>query len=102
MKILNTLCYALLRGVKTHLQVATICTIAMILGGCAAGKLFMAGYQPPQTIADLLNEQHNLAGTIVPNGISGLATREQNRSRDPIGRSSYKDAGSHELALIYI
>lgn len=41
------------------------CTISA-LGGCAAGRMFMAGYQPPQTIADLLNEQYGLAGELPP------------------------------------
>ncbi|WP_395342399.1 FlgO family outer membrane protein [Ningiella sp. W23] len=34
----------------------------MLLGGCAAGKMFMAGYTPPQTIADLINEQQAQVG----------------------------------------
>lgn len=41
------------------------CTIS-VLAGCTAGKLFMAGYQPPQTIADLLREQYGLAGELPP------------------------------------
>lgn len=47
---------------KAVLVSCTICA----LSGCAAGKLFMAGYQPPQTIADLLNEQYALAGELPP------------------------------------
>ncbi|MGB3727084.1 MAG: FlgO family outer membrane protein [Glaciecola sp.] len=37
-----------------------------LLSGCAAGKMFMAGYTPPQTIADLINEQYALAGELPP------------------------------------
>jgi TolB-like protein len=79
-----------LRGVTSYLKLITICIIIIMLGGCAAGKMFMAGYQPPQTIADLLNEQYALAGQIPPNGITGQAARDQKRSDDPIDRSSYK------------
>ncbi|MBT1450971.1 hypothetical protein KJ365_08765 [Glaciecola sp. XM2] len=42
---------------------AYACTILM---GCAAGKMLMAGYTPPQTIADLLNEQYAAAGELPP------------------------------------
>lgn len=37
-----------------------------MLGACSASKMFMAGYTPPQTIADLLNEQYALAGELPP------------------------------------
>ncbi len=84
----------ILRGAKTYLQLVSICIIAIVLGGCAAGKMFMAGYQPPQTIADLLNQQYALAGEIPPNGITGQAASEQNRSNDPIGESSYNRASA--------
>lgn len=58
-------------------------TVALILGGCAAGKMFMAGYQPPQTIADLLNEQYALAGEMPPESIG------ENRKNTPITSASY-------------
>ena len=72
------------------LKLVTVCAVALSIGGCAAGKLFMAGYQPPQTIADLLNEQYALAGEIPPNGITGTAAQAQARSNKPIGSDSYK------------
>ncbi|MFC3120520.1 FlgO family outer membrane protein [Agaribacter flavus] len=40
--------------------------LAFVLSGCAMGRMFMAGYTPPQTIADLLNEQYALAGELPP------------------------------------
>jgi TolB-like protein len=71
--------------VKTiSIKIVLVCTIASILGGCAAGKLFMAGYQPPQTIADLLNEQYALAGELPPE------INNANRSNTPITKASYK------------
>lgn len=66
------------------MKLVLVCTIASILGGCAAGKLFMAGYQPPQTIADLLNEQYALAGELPPE------INSANRSNAPISNASYK------------
>ena len=71
---------------NNSIKLILVCTIATILAGCAAGKLFMAGYQPPQTIADLLNEQYSLAGELPP---------ESNRaklSNAPITNASYKGA----------
>ena len=47
-------------------RLTILVSVVTILGGCAAGKMFMAGYTPPQTIADLINEQYNLAGEIPP------------------------------------
>jgi len=41
-------------------KVLLIAAVTSQLGGCAAGKLLMAGYTPPQTIADLLREQGKL------------------------------------------
>jgi TolB-like protein len=49
----------------------------------------MAGYQPPQTIADLLNEQYALAGELIPNGIRGEADNMPIRSNKEISISSY-------------
>ena len=68
------------------------CTFVGVLGGCAAGKMFMAGYQPPQTIADLLNEQYAIAGEMPPGGISGSLdpnARVEKRSNKPIDLNSY-------------
>jgi len=45
------------------LLIVYACTTLM---GCAAGKMLMAGYTPPQTIADLLNEQYAAAGELPP------------------------------------
>ena len=51
------------------IKIFCVCLFVAILTGCAAGKLFMAGYQPPQTIADLLREQNELSGKLgMPNG----------------------------------
>lgn len=80
----------LLPCTKAYLKVSAICAIVIVLSGCAAGRMFMAGYQPPQTIADLLNEQYALAGEIPPNGITGRAPDEQKRDNKPISSSSYK------------
>jgi TolB-like protein len=83
---------------KSTFKLLALCALMLSLGGCAAGKLFMAGYQPPQTIADLLNEQYALAGEIPPNGITGRAAQTQARSNKPIGSDSYKGqlAGSDD------
>ncbi|MDT0593956.1 FlgO family outer membrane protein [Glaciecola petra] len=56
-----------------------------IITGCAAGKAFMAGYEPPQTIADLLREQYGLAGEIPPE------LDPDNKSNDAIGLNNYAD-----------
>ena len=74
------------------LKLIAICAVVTILGGCAAGKMFMAGYQPPQTIADLLNEQYALAGQVPPGGITGRRSREggmERRSNKAIDLESY-------------
>lgn len=42
-------------GINTKLIIATASVI--LLNGCAVSKMLMAGYTPPQTIADLLREQ---------------------------------------------
>lgn len=88
--------YALWRnGRKMNVRFFSLCVAVFVLSGCAAGKMFMAGYQPPQTIADLLNEQYALAGEIPPGGlanggISGQAHDKQKRSNAAIDLSSYK------------
>jgi TolB-like protein len=76
---------------KKNLQLASVCTLVVFVGGCAAGKMFMAGYQPPQTIADLLREQNALANGTPLNGITGQAHEIQKRSAKTIGSSSYQD-----------
>lgn len=85
-------------------QLAMRCAIVLFmlvtLGGCAAGKLFMAGYQPPQTIADLLNEQYALAGEIPPNGIRGAidANVDMNsRANNAISAQSYKGESQQQV-----
>lgn len=57
-----------------------------IITGCAAGKAFMAGYQPPQTIADLLNEQYGLANQLPPE------LELSSKSDAPIGLDNYPEA----------
>ncbi|MFC4699748.1 FlgO family outer membrane protein [Glaciecola siphonariae] len=47
-------------------KTAFACVTVVLLTGCAAGKLLMSGYTPPQTIADLMREQQNAAGGIPP------------------------------------
>lgn len=79
MRLLNHYAFTTIR-----LKLMLVCTMAIVLGGCAAGKLFMAGYQPPQTIADLLNEQYALAGELPPE------INSANRSNTPITNASYK------------
>jgi TolB-like protein len=44
------------------MKYALLAYLGLLLSGCAAGNMLMAGYTPPQTIADLLNEQRNKAG----------------------------------------
>jgi TolB-like protein len=65
--------------------------ILVSLGGCAAGKMFMAGYKPPQTIADLLREQGKLPEV---NGLrgNGVVGEEgvSNRSKNAISLEGYK------------
>jgi TolB-like protein len=79
-----------INGFKTPAQLAVLCSLVFVLGGCAAGRMFMAGYQPPQTIADLLNEQYSLAGQTPPEGISGQASEENRYRNKQIDLSSYK------------
>lgn len=62
-----------------------------LLMGCAAGKMLMAGYTPPQTIADLLNEQYSLAGELPPE----LARNGQ--QNNGIDSEDYRDEGSQQL-----
>lgn len=51
---------------KNVRRLTMIAMISSVIGGCAAGKWFMAGYTPPQTIADLINQQYGMAGEIPP------------------------------------
>lgn len=82
---------------KSKYLVLFVATV--ILSGCAAGRMFMAGYQPPQTIADLLREQNEIAanvtsqnGKIVPD-VQSNSPREldfKKRSDEEISLSGYK------------
>lgn len=79
------------------------CTIAALgsaLGGCAAGKLFMAGYQPPQTIADLLNEQYGLAGELPPE-LDPELRKKQTVSLDSYKGNVTRNSGEHRPRLEY-
>ena len=78
-----------LQKLKTTMHFLALLLLVLLVGGCAAGKMFMAGYQPPQTIADLLKEQYGLAGEVPPNGITGQATDEPRRSNKAISLDSY-------------
>ncbi|WP_371195847.1 FlgO family outer membrane protein [Glaciecola sp. SC05] len=66
-------------------RVLLVAFAAIALTGCAAGKMLMAGYTPPQTIADLLNEQNRAAGVLPPE----LAMNGQQDNK--IGIDDYKD-----------
>jgi TolB-like protein len=46
------------------IKVAAFCCAVISLTGCAAGKMIMSGYTPPQTIADLLAEQQRASGGV--------------------------------------
>ncbi len=59
------------------------------LSSCAAGKWFMSGYTPPETIADLINEQELLAGGV------DLG----NRSNKGIELNSYRGKSTGRLGL---
>jgi TolB-like protein len=69
-------------------QFLIVASCSAIIMGCAAGKAFMAGYEPPQTIADLLREQYGLAGELPPE------LELENKSNKPIGIENY--AGKKE------
>lgn len=55
-----------MRNYKTVYKAVCLAASLSMLGACSASKMFMAGYTPPQTIADLLNEQYALAGELPP------------------------------------
>ena len=73
------------------LKSVAISAALICLNGCAAGKMFMAGYTPPQTIADLLREQGKIPDA---NGISGNGVIGEegvsNRRKSAISLESYK------------
>lgn len=69
---------------KQVLRVLFIAYACTSLMGCAAGKMLMAGYTPPQTIADLLNEQYAAAGQLPPE----LAFNGQQKNR--IDKGDYR------------
>ena len=76
---------------RAYCKLISVCVIAISLGGCAVGRMFMAGYTPPQTIADLLNEQYALAGE--PNLIGaggGNSGVDVNKTNNAITSASYK------------
>ncbi len=58
--------------VHAGMKMSVVCCALVILTGCTLGKAFMAGYTPPQTIADLLNEQYGLAGETPPKRLDQL------------------------------
>ncbi|GLR69683.1 FlgO family outer membrane protein [Agaribacter marinus] len=71
-----------------------------LLTGCAMGRMFMAGYTPPQTIADLLNEQYALAGELPPelqdvdgksNRTISLASGREGNEKRQIHLSEFND-----------
>lgn len=53
---------------NTNTKFALVATCVVFLNGCAVSKMLMAGYTPPQTIADLLKEQELLSGEATING----------------------------------
>ena len=72
-------------------RVVTCLCLVLALSGCAAGKLFMAGYKPPQTIADLLREQGKLPDVdgLRGNGVIG-EEGVSNRGENAITLDGYK------------
>lgn len=73
------------------LRIAFAIYAVLSLSGCAAAKMFMAGYTPPQTIADLLNEQNLAAGGIPPE----MAMNGQQNNQ--IDTGDYRDSGAEHL-----
>ncbi len=86
-------------GINNKIRYLSLMFAVVVLSGCAAGQMFMAGYQPPQTIADLLREQNEIAanmagkeGTITPD-VQSDAPREldfKKRTDEEISLSGYK------------
>lgn len=73
------------------LRLVCIICAGLTLTGCAAGSLLMAGYTPPQTIADLLNE-HNTAAGGLP-----LELAMNGQQNNQIDSDDYKDISPEHL-----
>jgi len=82
--------------INTKILIKITCVAAAIslLTACAAGKMFMAGYTPPQTIADLLNEQYALAGELPPE------LDPDKRSNAPISLANNSDENSEQAKQV--
>ncbi len=55
-----------MNNIKCVYRSLILCFVVVLLSGCALGALLMAGYKPPQTIADLMRQEYNLAGELPP------------------------------------
>jgi TolB-like protein len=61
---------------SAKIKVAMVVASVVLLNGCAVSKMLMAGYKPPQTIADILREQeegHLLNEDVNPKMRSGIS-----------------------------
>jgi TolB-like protein len=73
---------------NTNTKFALVATCVVFLNGCAVSKMLMAGYTPPQTIADLLKEQELRSGEATING------QESGNGRGGISLENYKGDSS--------
>lgn len=74
---------------KSLIQASIVCISLASIMGCAASKVLMAGYTPPKTIADILQDQGrspNINGIITGVSDRALDKRDSNR----ISLASYK------------
>lgn len=78
---------------NTLFKIACVAVAISLLTACAAGKMFMAGYTPPQTIADLLNEQYALAGELPPE------LDPDKRGNAPISLANNSDIANEDESL---
>lgn len=75
-------------------KLALVSVVAFLLSGCSLGARLMSGYAPPQTIADLMREEYNLAGQLPPelanaNGEAGRQIALENYARDRQANNEY-------------
>lgn len=82
----------MLKTLNPKLRLLLVCVATSILTGCAMGKMIMAGYKPPQTIADLMNQQYALAGELPPE-----LRDDDGQSKRAIDLQGYKGQQNSEL-----
>ncbi len=89
-------------GINAKLLITTASII--LLNGCAVSKMLMAGYAPPETIADLLREQEAgglLANTDVQgNGRSGILLANYKEGAGDVSDDVNAIANMDELAYM--